>query len=227
MRVNVALLKADGQLDCLLGTIEMASTPRRRESLRISSREAVELYEIAWVTHTPLDPSSDVQVGCKPAEAGDPEVDRLASINTFLKENKETIVSLQSSIFDKASSYTTIVVAAGYAAAFTIWSNIKDLLPKNYNTDVAGLILFSFLMFVAWETGKMIYTSLSFSGLAASIKTAEDHDLIQAIADAERKVQSRNITLMRIWPAVLILTIVPALCAVSILFYRFMLIIAS
>jgi hypothetical protein len=47
----------------------------------------------------------------------------------------ESVVSLQGALFDKASAYTNIIIAAGYVATFTLWSRVSAIqvgpLPLN------------------------------------------------------------------------------------------------
>ena len=77
----------------------------------------------------------------------------------------EVLVRILSALYDKAVAYTNLVIIAGYAAFFTVWSIMKDQLSQREMLVSAFCITFSLIFFVFWETLKMIITSTYFTGL--------------------------------------------------------------
>ena len=72
------------------------------------------------------------------------------------REIAEAQQKLLTMSYDKAASYTTVIIFGGYAGFFAIWQLTKDYLTKPQALWSALLILVSLLAFVLFEVSKMI-----------------------------------------------------------------------
>ena len=72
--------------------------------------------------------------------------------------------------FDKAATYTTVIIFGGYAGFFALWQLSKDYLSKEQALWSALLILISLLSFVLFEVAKMILVTKSVFGKLAPLK---------------------------------------------------------
>ncbi len=132
----------------------------------------------------------------------------------------ETMIKVMSALYDKAAAYTNIIMAAGYAGFFAVWSNMKAYMSPTEMRVSALCMLVSLLVFVLWEVTKMILTSRNLHRLLEVIQAP------QTEFDAKLKKQQHderlfNIGFLRAWRIVLVSAIAPALVASAILIYSF------
>ena len=84
----------------------------------------------------------------------------------ILNEKREWLLKATSTLYDKSTSYTNLIMAAGYAAYFAMWSNTSPLISHRLARVSAALMLTSLLVFIFWEVSKMILISLNNKNLA-------------------------------------------------------------
>ncbi len=77
---------------------------------------------------------------------------------SLLAQQKEIL----SHLYQKASSYTNLIILAGYAGIFGIWNLTRELLNKQITIWVAFLVSCSLVLFVGFEVWKMIAEALFF-----------------------------------------------------------------
>jgi hypothetical protein len=138
----------------------------------------------------------------------DPEADR--------REIEDTLVKVGSAMYEKASAYANLLLAAGYAGIFGVWSLTKSLMTTSDIRWVAVLTMFSLFVFVAWEIIKMISASAESVELAKLIQ-ASTVDFKAALANFQRRSRRKGLIIAKVWPLVLLLTIVPGLWAAGLL----------
>src|SRR5688572_20847673 len=71
----------------------------------------------------------------------------------------ETQIKIITASYDKAAAYTNLIVVAGYAAFFGLWTLTKPYLPRELALWAALLMLLSAATFVVFEVYKMNVTS--------------------------------------------------------------------
>lgn len=135
--------------------------------------------------------------------------------------HRKDIIEISTKTFDKAQSYTNIVIIGGYAGTFTVWANVKTSLSQQANVWVAAMLLFSLTVFVAWEVASMIVRATMFSNMQALARPKDADDFFAAVAEFKTKQDRYSLLTMKIWPLVLVATIVPAVAAISLLGYNF------
>ena len=136
--------------------------------------------------------------------------------NDYKKEVVEFYTSIISHSYDKASSYSNLIIMAGYALFFTFWSNIRGEIGAVWGNRSAALVIVSALVFILWEIAGMISSSLLFKKLYDLGKVAPDR--FQAEAERVRKETEKfQARWARWWILELILTIVPGFLGAFIL----------
>lgn len=125
-------------------------------------------------------------------------------------------------VFEKASAYTNIIILAGYAGGFTIWSSTKAQLGDKANIWVATLLGFSLLVFIGWEIFMMILRSRQF-GKVRPLLTSEisPKDFFKKLEVLKNDEAKSTVWFTGIWSVILFLTIGPALAAIAILAFNF------
>lgn len=132
----------------------------------------------------------------------------------------DIMVKVASALYDKAVAYTNIIILAGYAAFFTVWSTMKAKMSHIEMLVVAFCITFSLVFFVFWEVTKMIVNSKSLKGLLNVLK-APPQEFDQQLAELQKADQRLNIRLLRFWIVILVFTVVPGLIAAAVLLWSF------
>ena len=134
----------------------------------------------------------------------------------YKKDVLEFYTSLQARLYDKASTYTNLIIVAGYALFFTFWGNIKSEVDVFWGKISVILLIISVLFFIMWEIGMMIFTSLNFKKINTLNRVSPDkfETEMNKMKKEEEKFQ---IVLSRIWFLELLVTIIPGILGVFIL----------
>lgn len=136
--------------------------------------------------------------------------------------NKELIEAqkeILASTFSQAQAYTNLIIAAGYAGFFGIWSFVKDDLTRGTMFWSALLISLSLAAFIAFEIYGMYYRSVTLIGIANALDDAERFESLILRHRAEEK--ERAIVFGRLWLGVLSFTVVTGFLALFILLSAF------
>ncbi|MGJ0426773.1 hypothetical protein [Methylocystis sp.] len=141
-------------------------------------------------------------------------------VQKALQEQQEKIqkalIEASSKAFEKAQAYTNVIIIAGYAGAFSLWSSTKAQLPNKANVIIALLLGFSMLVFVLHEIYGMIQRSIHFHKISPLINMQLPSD--EKLRRTEAKAELNN---NPIWIASLLGTIPTALAAIALLFYSY------
>ena len=132
----------------------------------------------------------------------------------------DVMIKVASALYDKAVAYTNVIILAGYAALFTVWSTMKAKMSHAEMLVAAFCITFSLVFFVFWEVTKMIVNSKSLTGLLNVLK-APPQEFDQRLAELQKADQRLNIKLLRFWIVILVFTVVPGLIAAAVLLWSF------
>lgn len=215
-----------------VGIFDFEVPPSPQDMLALSKHPVL---LVNWRKFAPPDAEADgvqLLLGCSydrpattppPAESPlDALEDQQTRINNKLRDNQKIIGEIQGRSFKDAATYVNVIVIAGYAAIFTIWSNVKAIVSPMEIASVAALLLFSIVVFVAFELTKMIILSLSMRrNVAAAMRDPMIEDYLSKLIEAEQTGMQRMGIFMKAWPLVLALTILPALTAAVVLFWKF------
>ncbi|MBS7537396.1 hypothetical protein [Ancylobacter lacus] len=140
------------------------------------------------------------------------------------RDTVELLLEMQSKAYDKAATYTTIVMAGGYAGAFTAWSNTSEHLNAKTNAYIGISLVFSLAIFIFFEIYKMIINGIT---LHRNMRLLSNNNLtpsefLQKL-QLNQKIDSKiSIMFLWTWFVILFLSIISALFAVGIMFWNYM-----
>ncbi|MBO9689768.1 MAG: hypothetical protein J7598_24470 [Mitsuaria chitosanitabida] len=127
--------------------------------------------------------------------------------------------------FDRAASYTTVIIFGGYAGVFGIWQLSKEYLSKGQTLWTALLILGSLLAFVLFEVIKMILVSRQIFAKGRVLCRPDVQADPQKLTLALRGLDETQATVARrfmvYWAATVVVAVGGALGASAILAYAF------
>ncbi|WP_411904169.1 hypothetical protein [Methylorubrum thiocyanatum] len=149
------------------------------------------------------------------------ELQRQAQEQADEKEVKAR-TELLTKAFDRSTAYSNVILVAGYAGIFTIWSFTKSQLPDRAMIAIALSLLISLAAFVVFEIVKMLLTTRAvvaplrvFRGPATA---AEKMEAVKQIDSASAKIMA---AFWYYWAATMIVSVLGALIALSLLTYNF------
>jgi hypothetical protein len=141
------------------------------------------------------------------------------------KEIVDTQIKIIAALYDKAVAYTNLIIIAGYASFFALWSLTKDYLSQRQALWSAIIISISIITFVFFEVIKMIVTS---SSLLARTKAISDpaaendpNKILANLREYDLQAQKDVIWFGKFWNYTLLVTVSTALVAIAILFCAF------
>ena len=131
---------------------------------------------------------------------------------------KQVLIEISTALYEKSTAYNNLILAAGYAAFFTTWSNTQPFLSEVQSRASVVSILISLLVFILWEIYKMVYTG-TVQNQNAVIISASPEDFWLAIEKLRTAEQSFLIKVIGAWPIVLTFTLVPGLIGAGFLMW--------
>ena len=109
----------------------------------------------------------------------------------------ETQERLLTSSYDKASSYSQVVLGIGYVSIFAAWGFTKEFLTRGEVLWSALLACISVFFFVIFDVVTMFIASRSVLELARSAQ--DPHAYLQAIEAHQKKEKRLSAIYARIW----------------------------
>lgn len=123
--------------------------------------------------------------------------------------------------FDRAATYTVVVIFGGYAGYFAIWQLSKDYLSRAEALWAALLILVSLLFFVLFEVFKMVSitrTTIARAALLQRPDVRQDPDrLLQELKALDESQHSGSRLYMAVWAFSAAVSVLGALAGAIIL----------
>lgn len=143
------------------------------------------------------------------------------------RELADKIVDVQTAIlsagFDKAATYTNLIVLGGYATYFALWSQVKDHLTPIAEILSGLCMLVSALTFVLFEVYKMVYVGRTFHRqrgilIDDSIKN-NPQAILSRLEEHQRETQRQTVIFGKVWLWNVGIAVTFALLATSFLLY--------
>ncbi|MCS5516384.1 hypothetical protein NWF32_19350 [Pseudomonas qingdaonensis] len=122
-----------------------------------------------------------------------------------------------------STSYTNLILVAGYAGYFAFWSTLVTKLPSWLYALSGLLALLSLLLFISWEVIKMTWGTVHLNRINKMIiKTVRGPNVLQII-DAASSLQNVRTNKLWLWFLVptLIFGIGPGCCCWGTLLSKF------
>ena len=135
-------------------------------------------------------------------------------------ERVEVLIRVTSAQYDKAMAYTNLIILAGFAGFFAVWSSMKDHLSSMEMFASALCITISLTAFIFWEVLGMLVRSKSMKAVLL-VLNAPPGEFSRAMAKHQNLEQHRNILMFRVWNVILVITVAPALVAAGLLIFSF------
>jgi hypothetical protein len=152
-------------------------------------------------------------------------IDRQAKIElgAIAAKQLEQLTKVLTAAYDKAIAYTDLILVAGYASFFALWSATKPVLSERLAIAACLSMLISAATFVFFEVYKAIHTS-RFMTRNQQLLVEPDPRKLQANLKAyEQNEGKQALQFVRVWAVVLAISIPTAVLAVLLLGYCFVL----
>lgn len=132
----------------------------------------------------------------------------------------ETLIKVQSELFDKAQSYSRIIIGLGYAGFFAVWAGARNYMLSGEVVVSALCMTVSLFFYIAYEVYQMICQARHLKGLAQVAEVPlEGFD--SRFEEHKRSVDQMNRRLMKVWFMALALTVIPGLVGALMLINGF------
>jgi hypothetical protein len=137
----------------------------------------------------------------------------------------ENQIKIITASYDKATAYTNLIVVAGYAAFFGLWTLTKAYLTKPLAMWAALLMLSSAATFVFFEVYKMFFTSRSlvskYIGLSDRIKGKPLGQVLTELQKIDSEAKAEALRFLPAWRVSLLVAVITGLGGVGLLLYAF------
>ena len=148
--------------------------------------------------------------------------EKQARIAGEIAEVQQKIVAAS---YDKAASYTAVIIFGGYAGFFAIWQLSNQYLSKEQTLWSALLLMISLLSFVLFEFFKMIVVTRMVLAQKAVLDIpevqADPQRLLHEIKKLEQSRNSFGRVFIIVWAGVVVICVVFALSGAAVLGYAF------
>ena len=132
----------------------------------------------------------------------------------------ETLIKIQSALFEKGQAYTRIIIGLGYAGFFAVWAGTRNYMLPIEVVSSALLMTLSLFFYIVYEVYQMIFHTAHLKALVEVAK-APLAEFELRTEEYQRMVDLKNRRLMKAWFSALLLTAIPGLVAVLILMNGF------
>ena len=152
------------------------------------------------------------------------QIQKEAELRRQQEDTIQILIRIMSASYDKSVSYTNLFMVAGYASFFTIWAKMYGQFSKFYMGLAGVLMSLSLCVFIVWKLHKMIFHSTYFSDLYKVLEEKDPKEFFAKLNQQQINEKKRHLEQIKIWWLVLVVTIIPALCAAGILislFYKY------
>lgn len=131
----------------------------------------------------------------------------------------ETLKEITAHSFSQAKAYTNVVLAAGYAGLFALWSTFAKEFSDSVKLISGLLIAFSLVLFLAWELFGMIARHRMLVGMTRVLSGAENFEGL--LENQQARERNTQIAALRVWPFFLWPTVLSGFGAFFLLLWSF------
>lgn len=133
----------------------------------------------------------------------------------------DEMIAIQSRLFDKSATYTTLVMGAGYAGALTAWSSSAAAFNPRVNGMIGIALGVSLAAFIFFEVFRMVVTALAHARSARMIHSSSPpEEYFKEIIAFEERERKPKRWFTYAWYIVLFFSISGALVAATVMFYN-------
>jgi hypothetical protein len=145
-----------------------------------------------------------------------PPIDPVPPAASILKE----LADFQSAMYDKASTYTKVIMGLGYGGFFAAWSGTKAHLSPKLLVGSALLVTLSLVLYIVFEISQTMiasYLSIEF----ANTVNKPGADVSAALWAYKKKASRLTTPLLSVWKIVFPVSAVTGLAGAGTLIYAF------
>jgi hypothetical protein len=136
--------------------------------------------------------------------------------SALLRELKE----LQTSLFDKATAYTKLILGLGYAAFFTVWAGTHQRFSVRQAMISALFMMVSLVLYIIFEIAQT--TVISYLGIDfARAVSAPSANIEASLREYNERSAKLTRPLMAAWKIIFPLTVISGLCGAVVLISAF------
>jgi len=132
----------------------------------------------------------------------------------------DTVIRIQSALFDKAQAYSRIIIGLGYAGFFAAWAGTRSHISADEVVLSALLMTISLFFYIAYEVYQMIFHATHLKDLSR-VAEAPVGELDCRHEEYQRKIARKNRDLIKVWYVALFLTIMPGVAGAITLISSF------
>lgn len=133
----------------------------------------------------------------------------------------ETQIKILTASYDKGMAYINVIVIAGYAAFFGLWSLTKSYLTKDSAMWAALLMLVSAATFVFFQVYQMVFIAQSlhskYLNLDQKLVGKPAQTILAELKALEESGKKSALLLLSIWRVQLLIAVITALLAFAVL----------
>lgn len=133
-------------------------------------------------------------------------------------ENINVAKEIFTHAYGKASSYSNLIIVAGYVGFFSFWASLKKDLPEWAILASGFCILLSLLIFIGFELYKMVSISIKMNRISTRLNKPGQ----QTLSEIQAIESEGALSAARIWVFTVIPTIFFGLSAGLILLFCFL-----
>jgi len=123
-------------------------------------------------------------------------------------ERMERVYQLTFQMFEKATAYENVILVAGYAGFFALWSAVAGEMPRSTTLWSVGLMGVSLVVYVAFHIAQMVTRAVfQFRMMAVVARKLNDPDFHDIWAEQMQKPQRANSIVLMAWPVVLFFSV--------------------
>lgn len=132
------------------------------------------------------------------------------------REFYDAALNFQAKALEQSSTYNQVIILAGYAAFFAVWSTMADEVPRWAMLLSGASIIVSVIVYVGWTIAGMVFMKTFHEDMAKAIGLGPEGFLAR-VQSAESRMLARRPKLMRWWAPVVIISGGLGLVAASVL----------
>lgn len=121
--------------------------------------------------------------------------------------------------YGQAQAYSSVILLAGYAGFFAIWSFLRQDISKAQIFISGFLIAVSLTSYIVWEVYQAYYRSRSLLGLNRAIQDPNNFENL--LAEHKKAEHDRQIWFGRIWITVFGFAVITGFSAVAVMLWAF------
>lgn len=121
------------------------------------------------------------------------------------KTVRDRLIAYYADAYGHAAAYDSVIIVAGYAAFFALWSAVTEDISTAARLVTVALMGGSLLFYIAWHIIQMLTRQKSEWRRAAAFRFHDDPTRFNAEWIAIDQAQSKNeLRVMRLWPWIFI-----------------------